>query len=451
MLRRKQLHQSSSTKFKEPETYIQPLGEQVKDEREITLEEEVLATGENVIEALPSIKPGEPKRKKRKRHGQGEIVKKWVDSDDEKAPEFEVITPDWAGTFDEEKSEDSDEEILKTHSHNSIVPSLTLPSTTLEFKRVTDANKEEPSKASIKCLEFHPKATALLIGGPDQTVRLFAIDGSKNRKIHSIFLERFPVFNAHFSRSGSEIIMGSKYKRFYIYDMEGNSGITFRPEVKGLEVSAMSKFVVSPDGRFIAFLGNFGFIHLFSQTSKELIDSLKMNESVKSVSFSQDGKFMYSFGGAGEVYIWDMDVRECIHHFTDEGCLGGTCVSVSPDNNYVICGSRSGIVNIYNRASVMTSRHPKPLKLIKNLTTCCSGATFNSTSEILALRSKDIEKAIRLVHFPTMTVFPNFPDQFDKDLRLLLCMDFSPSSGYLALGNNKGRCLLYRLQHYTKY
>ncbi|XP_055895434.1 U3 small nucleolar RNA-associated protein 18 homolog isoform X2 [Biomphalaria glabrata] len=296
MLRRKQLHQSSSTKFKEPETYIQPLGEQVKDEREITLEEEVLATGENVIEALPSIKPGEPKRKKRKRHGQGEIVKKWVDSDDEKAPEFEVITPDWAGTFDEEKSEDSDEEILKAHSHNSIVPSLTLPSTTLEFKRVTDANKEEPSKASIKCLEFHPKATALLIGGTDQTVRLFAIDGSKNRKIHSIFLERFPVFNAHFSRSGSEIIMGSKYKRFYIYDMEGNSGITFRPEVKGLEVSAMSKFVVSPDGRFIAFLGNFGFIHLFSQTSKELIDSLKMNESVKSVSFSQDGKFMYSFG-----------------------------------------------------------------------------------------------------------------------------------------------------------
>jgi U3 small nucleolar RNA-associated protein 18 len=28
-------------------------------------------------------------------------------------------------------------------------------------------------------------------------------------------------------------------------------------------------------------------------------------------------------------------------------------------------------------------------------------------------------------------------------------MDFSPKSGYLAMGNDKGRVLLYRLNHYS--
>lgn len=59
--------------------------------------------------------------------------------------------------------------------------------------------------------------------------------------------------------------------------------------------------------------------------------------------------------------------------------------------------SKSGIVSIYDRETALLSRMPKPLKHIKNLTTRCSGLLFNSQSEILAIRSKDAEKAIRLV------------------------------------------------------
>ncbi|CAL1546482.1 unnamed protein product [Lymnaea stagnalis] len=455
MLRRKKYQQhgdeSGQKSLSLPKTPLQPLGEKYKDAREARLEEEVLGVAENVIEALPTYDTTERKRKKRKRHSSQEPEKKWSDSDDEKAAEFEKITPSWAAKFDDEKSDDSDEEMLKAQCHISIGASVSLPSSALEFKRVTDGNKEDPSKASLRNVEFHPKATALLTGGPDNTVRLFAVDGSKNRKIHSMFMENTPVFCTHFSRGGTEILIGSKGKTFYIYDMEGSKGITYRPKIKGLDILQMSKFVVSPDDRFIAFLGRFGYIHLFSQTSKELIDSVKMNGDVISVCFSKDGKYMYSFGTDGEVYVWDMDTRDCIHHFSDEGCLKGVTVAASPDNNYLVCGSASGIVSVYDREAAMASRHPKPLKLIKNLTTKCSGALFNAQSEILALRSKDVEKGIRLVHFPSMTVLPNFPEQHDHDMKNLLSMDFSPSSGYLALGNNKGRCLLYRLQHYTKY
>lgn len=48
------------------------------------------------------------------------------------------------------------------------------------------------------------------------------------------------------------------------------------------------------------------------------------------------------------------------------------------------------------------------------------------------------------VHFPSMTVFKNFPGSTQSVLAQPQCLDFSPGSGYLAVGNNKGTALLYR-------
>lgn len=48
------------------------------------------------------------------------------------------------------------------------------------------------------------------------------------------------------------------------------------------------------------------------------------------------------------------------------------------------------------------------------------------------------------VHFPSMTVFKNFPGSTQSVLARPQCLDFSPGSGYLAVGNNKGTALLYR-------
>ncbi len=42
--------------------------------------------------------------------------------------------------------------------------------------------------------------------------------------------------------------------------------------------------------------------------------------------------------GDGEVYIWDMKSKRCVHKFRDEGCLKGTCIDVSKDGRYVACG-----------------------------------------------------------------------------------------------------------------
>jgi U3 small nucleolar RNA-associated protein 18 len=46
------------------------------------------------------------------------------------------------------------------------------------------------------------------------------------------------------------------------------------------------------------------------------------------------------------------------------------------------------------------------------------------------------------------TVFSNWPTS-KSPMNYVFSLDFSPTSGFLALGNDKGKVLLYRLRHYT--
>lgn len=50
--------------------------------------------------------------------------------------------------------------------------------------------------------------------------------------------------------------------------------------------------------------------------------------------------FVISFPstGDGEVYVWDMNTRRCVHKFRDEGCLKSTTLSASKDGQYLACG-----------------------------------------------------------------------------------------------------------------
>lgn len=94
--------------------------------------------------------------------------------------------------------------------------------------------------------------------------------------------------------------------------------------------------------------------------------------------------------------IWDMNARTCMNRFYDDGCIGGTSIAVSPNNQYLACGSSSGVINIYDVATVM-GQAPRPVKMLSRLCTSVSTLTFNSSSEILATASDQMENAIKLV------------------------------------------------------
>ncbi|EFX75500.1 hypothetical protein DAPPUDRAFT_306709 [Daphnia pulex] len=314
-----------------------------------------------------------------------------------------------------------------------------------------DINKETRAEGRvISSVEFHKKQSVALVGGNSGVLTLFQIGGSLNAKIQSITFKEFPIHKARFSANGEEVIASSSVTgNIQVHNLV-NGRNTIIPHNKQMEKGSYKDFVLSPDGKLIAYQGQYGYIHLMSARSKEWITSLKMNGEVHALTFNIDGTRLYSHGENGEVYVWDMNARVCVHKFVDDGCIKGTSIAISPTQQYLACGSSSGVVNLYNTSQLENNSLPKPDKVILNLVTKISGITFHPSSEIVSIFSSEKENAVRLAHFPSMTVFKNFPIR-NKGTARINTMDFSPNGGYMAAGLNNGSAYLYRLNHYDQY
>ncbi|XP_059127515.1 U3 small nucleolar RNA-associated protein 18 homolog isoform X1 [Peromyscus eremicus] len=364
--------------------------------------------------------------------------------------------PDWAETgskrrksSDDESEEDEDDLLQRTG--NFISTSTSLPRGILKMKNCRPANAERPTTARISSVQFHPGAQVVMVSGVDNAISLFQVDGKTNPKIQSIYLEKFPIFKACFSANGEELLATSMHSKvLYVYDMLAGKLIPVH-QVRGLKEKIVKRFEVSPDGSFLLISGIAGFSHLLSMKTKELIGSMKINGRIAASTFSSDSKRIYTSSGNGEVYVWDVNSRKCVNRFLDEGSLYGLSIATSKNGQYVACGSKSGVVNIYSQDSCLQQTNPKPIKAIMNLVTGVTCLAFNPTTEILAVASRKMKEAVRLVHLPSCTVFSNFPVFKKSAVSRVQTMDFSPRGGYFALGNEQGKALLYRLHHYSDF
>lgn len=105
----------------------------------------------------------------------------------------------------------------------------------------------------------------------------------------------------------------------------------------------------------------------------------------------------------------------------------------------------TGVVNVYNTASLTpTVRAPKASKALLNLTTTISNLAFHPSSQIMAYSSKVKKDQLKLVHFPSMTVYSNWP-KATTPLGHVTGMEFSPRGEFLAVGNDKGKVGLWRV------
>ncbi|KAI7820316.1 WD40-repeat-containing domain protein [Gamsiella multidivaricata] len=311
--------------------------------------------------------------------------------------------------------------------------------------RVKNANQMGYSKSVIQSVEFHPNGQMLLTAGFDRTLRLFQIDGKLNQMMQSVFYKDMPVYMAAFSASGNAVVASGRRKYFYTYDIEAGK-VDKSDGIYGRKEKSLEKFSLSPCGRWIAFMGRDGYIILVSSSTKQWVKNMKMNGNVRAVAWSSDSTYLYSVGGDAEIYQWEISSGKCLHRFLDEGGFKPTCIAISPNDQFWAVGSKSGIVNVYDR-TCLTTYKPKSLRAIGNLTTSIHTMRFNHDSQILAISSKARKDQLRLVHIPSLKVFPNWPTS-GTPLSYVTCLTFSPRSGYLAIGNDKGKVLLYRLNHY---
>lgn len=355
--------------------------------------------------------------------------------------------PRWANRKNKKEQYDN----ILGRCGNLVKKSIHLEKNKIELKKLKDLNSETYTEGPvIKVVEFHPTSTVALVAGLSGVASLFQVDGKQNTKLQSIQFDRFPIHCASFLKNGEEFIAGSQHHSFF-YSHNLMTGQSLKANnLKIADITNMKNFKVSPDNKIIAVCGRFGKIFLLCGTTKELICELKMNGNVNALDFNDSSSKIYSHGSDGEVYIWDVRARSCIHRFIDEGCIDGTSIAISPNQQLVACGSSSGVVNIYENENVPLNKNCQPVKTFYNLVTSINKVKFNATSEVLAISSDLKDNSVKLIHCPSMTVFSNFPS-FESKLARANCVNFSPNSGYFAVGNNRKSAHLFRLKFYGNY
>ncbi|XP_078034166.1 U3 small nucleolar RNA-associated protein 18 homolog wicked [Augochlora pura] len=361
-----------------------------------------------------------------------------------------VGTPKWAEfKKSEEGTDELDHDILKHSCHLEKPKLKNLPKSIIDIKALNLINKQTHIEGPIiSSVEFHPSSTVALVAGTSGTLSLFQVDGIENNKLHSMQYKKFPINAAKFLRDGTEVLIGSQYYP-YCHSYNLISGKTHKILLPH-GVTNMQDYEVSPDGKLIAFGGRTGEIYLLSASSKELISTLKMNARCRAICFTPDSKTLVTHGDSAEMYIWDVNSRSCIHRAIDDGCISCASIAMSPSGQFLATGSKEGVVNLYDTATVLQNQNPTPLKVFLNLVTSVTSLKFNSYSEILAMASHKKNNAFKLAHLPSFTVFSNFPT-FETNMSMPEAIGFSPGSGYLGISNRSGSAFLYRLKHYGNY
>ena len=367
-----------------------------------------------------------------------------------------------AGSDDDDSDSDDDYDssaaltALLSSTASVLATPTRLPKGEVESVRVKDVNVVEPNKSTCTSVHFHPGGELALTAGYDKTLRFFQVDGKKNAKIHGVFFPDLPIARADFVNGGETVLLTGRRPFLYVYNVV--AGVVEKiPQVLGRREKSWETFASSPDGQTVALLGNDGYVVLLSARSWQVIGEVKINGAVRAVAFTPCGGYVVATGSDGDVYRWDvrlLDGGRCVSRFKNQD--GTFSASLAVSNRFTAVGAESGVVNVYDDRDANSmaqflsgtySAAREPMKAFMNISTSADLLKFNCTGEILAMSSRRDRDCMKLAHLPSASVFSNWPTS-KTPLGYVWSMDFSPNSGYMAIGNDKGKCLLYRLPHY---
>lgn len=165
---------------------------------------------------------------------------------------------------------------------------------------------------------------------------------------------------------GTEILITSARKHFYYYPISTDGAVEQEIDLnqlhKVVNTEAMKNIVTSPRSKYFANLCEKGVIQVFSAATKHVLFELKMASSSAETG-AIVGDYLYTAGDAGKVWKWDLITRRCVEKFDDPGSINTTVMKASPCGQYLATGSYSGVVNIIDISTSLTSEETtrKPL------------------------------------------------------------------------------------------
>lgn len=351
------------------------------------------------------------------------------------------FTNKWAANFDK-KNQGETLELWKS-----------LESTTenfqknfLDITRVRDANSSDPSSSAVTSVHFHPGDSLMLTTGYDKFLRLFSSEGKEFRKQKSIFFESAPINKAHFAYDGNKIVLASG--RNELYSMDVCTSYFEKIDVKHCDRKV--SFVESPCTEMITIIGEKTSVPLVSLKDNSRIGQIE-SKNINDVSFASSGLHIFTSENNGNICCWDIRTFRCSERFSVHG---STLISASPDNRHLVAGFKNGAVQIF--ANLQAKRNSKKeglsleeletAKEINSLTTEINELKFNNNGQLLAVSSHKKKNSLRLIHLPSYTVISNWPSN-KTPLHYVSSTAFSHNNKYLAVGNARGRVLLYHMNN----
>jgi U3 small nucleolar RNA-associated protein 18 len=305
----------------------------------------------------------------------------------------------------------------------------------ISFRRLADANQQDPCHSTVFATEFHPGGRLLLVGGLDKVLRLFSVDGQVNPKVESVYYANLPIRCAHFILDASRILCAGR--RRFLYELDLVSGqsyplLLFQDRYE----STFEKFQVSWNGDRLGFVGDNGKIVLFDSKTKEETGCLYSSPGLHDLSFSPQGLELLSCGDDGMIHRFDLRMNRCIEKWTDQGASSLLCIRTWHTKNTFAVGNADGFVHLYRVAGASFTL----CKAFSNLTTAIQDVCFHPEYPLLAFASNIGKNQVRLANISRQTVYRNWPPPHLQRIQTM-----TMSEQYLAMGNDHGRVVLYNL------
>ena len=366
--------------------------------------------------------------------------------------QFERIypLPEWASTVPHKRRDsDSDEdgEFLQASDPLSALFQSSAPLTQRPTRYLPDDILAIAAIASIpvppgnplpRSLHFHPSHPLLLITYKDNTVRIHSIDGTVNPLATSLKVSRLRIREATFHPTKNLVYITGLHRRgILIWDlMSGNvKKISKMSNEQSLTAGEWNTLRISPAGNVMGILGTTGWVSILAAESGQFLGACKIEGIVADYAFTHDGKKAVIATVAGEVWEFDVEDMKVTDRWRDEGGVSLTKIALTSDDKFLAIGSLSGIVNIYD----LSKEGHVPQRTLYNLTTPITSLSFSPDGQMLVMASSGKRDQLRVVHIPSLKVFPNWPTS-KTPIGVVECIALG-ENGYLAVGRKKGVAL----------
>ncbi|KAK5129340.1 hypothetical protein LTR08_003570 [Meristemomyces frigidus] len=322
----------------------------------------------------------------------------------------------------------------------------------IDIQRIKDLPLTQPSP--ITSLSFHPTLPLLLSSGPSSTLYLHHLAPSPpaptaNPLLTSLHIRGTALTTTAFHPTDPRIFLAARRRFFHVWNLHtGRVAKIARVYGHQHDQRSMERFKLSPDGASMALLGSArkggGVINILSAATLQWVAQVRIESrgGIADFCWWRDSRGLCIAGKSGEVTEWALASQSVVARWQDEGAVGTTTLALGGQHEFVkaafgndrwvVVGSSSGVVNIYDRrvwlspastsgsSSTTTSTHqtqqqglvpanPKPTKTLQHLTTPTSHLAFSPDGQLLVVASKWKRDALRLVHLPSCTVFQNWP------------------------------------------